>query len=128
MKKLLALSLLTVASAAFAAPDTTPAADAWVGARPAVKVSVAKAGADTYRVNATVRDLRNGNVLSEPVLVTKAGVPAKAEVGATGAVGNMLVAFTVTVAADGQSASYTSELRSNGEVLASEEATLAVTR
>lgn len=128
MKKLLAISLLAAVASASAAPGPTPPGNAWVGARPAVQVSVASAGTDTYRVQATVRDLRNGNILSEPKLVTRAGVPAKAEVGADGAPGDMLVAFTVTVAPDGQSASYTSELRSNGEVLASAEATLAVAR
>jgi hypothetical protein len=128
MKKLVAFSLLAVASAAVAAPFATPSPDAWVGARPAVKVSVASVGAGKFRVNATVRDLRNGNVLSEPVLVATAGAPAKVEIGATGTPGSTVVAFTVTVAPDGRSASYSSEIRSNGEVVAAEEATLAVGR
>ncbi len=91
MKKLVAFSLLAVASAAVAAPSATPSPDAWVGARPAVKVSVASAGAGKFRVNATVRDLRNGNVLSEPVLVATAGAPARVEIGATGTPGSTVV-------------------------------------
>ena len=128
MKKLVALCLFAVVATANAAPSATPPGDAWIGARPAVKVTVSPDGADTFRVSATVRDLRNGNVLSEPVLITKAGMPAKAEVGTTGAPGATVVAFTVTVAPDGKSAVYSSEVRSNGEVLAAEEATLVVNR
>ena len=128
MKKLVAFCLFAVVAAANAAPSANPTGDAWVGARPAVKVNVSPAGADTFRVSATIRDLRNGNVLSEPVLVTKAGMPAKAEVGTTGTPGATVIAFTVTVAPDGNSAGYRSEIRSNGEVLAAEEATLVVGR
>ncbi|MGY4516906.1 hypothetical protein [Lysobacter sp. HA18] len=128
MKQLFALSLFAIAAAATAAPVATPAGAAWAGARPAVNVSVARAGANTFRVSATVRDLRNNNVLSQPVLVVKAGVPAKAEVGATGAPGTSAVAFTVTVAPNGESASYESQIKSNGAIIATEEVTLAVGR
>ena len=128
MKKLVALCLFAAVAAANAAPSATAPGDAWIGARPAVRIAVSPEGTDTFRVSATVQDLRNGNVLSEPVLITKAGMTAKAEVGTAGAPGATVVAFTVTVALDGKSAVYSSEVRSNGEVLAAEEATLVVNR
>jgi len=80
----------------------------------------------TFQVKATVRDLRNGNVLSEPRLLVKAGVPAKAEIGAAGTPGSTAIAFTVLVASDGKSAAYNSEIRSNGETVAAENAQLVV--
>ena len=128
MKKLLAVCLFVVSAAANAAPTASAPGDAWIGARPAVKVTVSPGSADTFRVSATVRDLRNGNVLSQPVLITRAGMPAKVEVGTTGSPGATIVAFTVTVAHDGKSAAYKSEIRSNGDVVAAEEATLVIGR
>lgn len=126
MKKIFAITLFAVATAAHAAPAPTAGDDAWIGARPSIRIQVSPAVNGTFRVKATVTDLRNGNVLSEPLLLVKGGVPAKAKIGATGAPDATTVAFTVTVAPDGKSAIYNSEVRSNGEVIAAEEANLVI--
>ena len=112
----------------FATSRTPTNPEAWIGAPPVVKVSVASEGSNTFRVNATVRDLRNGNLLSEPSLLVKAGAPTRVELGTTGDPASVLVAFSVTVAANGEFASYVSDIRTNNEVLASEEALLVVSR
>lgn len=124
MKNLAVLALLSLTFAASAAPD----AAAWTNARPNVKISVAAAGAETYKVSAVVTDLRNSRILSEPRLVTKAGMSAKAEIGAKGQPGATLVSFTVTVAPNGRTAAYSSEISANGQVIAAQQATLVVTR
>src|SRR5689334_5622774 len=123
MKKLCVLVPLALSSAALAAPTDTASADAWKGARPNVEISVAHAAApDTYTVNAVVTDLRTGHVLAKPVMLTRAGMPARAEVGGVGVEGMASVAFTVTVDASGQTAAYSSEVRDNAEVVASQSA------
>ena len=128
LKNLLAFALPALAGPVFANSTGTMNPDVWIGARPALKVSVAAEASDTVRVNATVRDLRNGKLLSEPVLVVKAGAPARVELGTTGHPAAVLVGFTITVAANGESASYMSEISSNDEVIATQEATLVVSR
>lgn len=127
MKKLFAASLLTLSFSALADSAAPVAPDAWAGARPSVQITVAHGTTpDTYNINAVVSDLRTGNVLAEPVLVTRAGTPARAEIGGVGVKGMMSVAFTVTVDPSGQTAAYSSEVRDNAEVVASQNATLAV--
>jgi len=127
MKRLAAVALLALPSAAFAASPSPTSSDAWQGARPAIEISVGHAEAPgTYRVNAVVTDLRNGDVLAEPVMVMQAGQAARAQVGGVGVEDLVSVAFAVTVDPSGESASYTSEVRNDAEVVASQRATLAV--
>lgn len=122
------VALLSLSCHAYADQrDPVPSADAWIGARPSVEVSVHPGpDADTYRVNAVVTDLRSGQVLSIPMMLVAAGAPAKAEIGAVGIQGATQLAFSVTVAADGESAAYSAEVRSNGEVISAQHATLLV--
>lgn len=127
MKKLAALSLFAALAVAGTAFCATPASShAWIGARPSTKIAVSSIGNHRYRINATIRDLRNGKVLSRPELITKAGAPAEIRVGRTGSPGDTLLSFTITVAADGKSAAYRSSISRNGEVMTSQEGTLAV--
>ena len=130
MKKLVALSLITFATLAHSeTPHPAPAnPDAWIGAQPSVRVSVKPLrGTETYLVSAVVTDLRNGPVLAGPNMTVRAGAPAKAEIGATGAPDAAQITLEVTVAADGQTATYASEFRRNGSIVAGQQAVLAVT-
>ncbi len=127
MKKLSAAALLILSFSAFADSTTPVASDAWTGARPNVQITVSHGTApDTYTINAIVSDLRTGNVLAKPVLVARAGSPARAEIGSVGSKGMISIAFTVTVDSSGQTAAYSTEFRDNAEVFASQSATLAV--
>ncbi len=129
MKKLFAVALLALSFSALADSATPVAPDAWVGARPNVQITVSHGTApDTYTINAIVSDLRTGNVLAKPVMVARAGSPARAEIGGVGVKGMVSVAFTVTVDPSGQTAAYSSEVRDNAEVVASQSATLAVAK
>jgi hypothetical protein len=129
MKKLFALALLALSFSAVADSAAPTSPDAWVGARPNIQIAVTRgATPDTYTVNAVVSDLRTGNVLAKPVVITRAGTPARAEIGGVGAKGMVSVAFTITVDASGKTATYSSEVRDNAEVVASQSATLAVTQ
>lgn len=113
--------------AASASVLAAPSADPWMGARPSLQLAVSRTDMpDRYTVRAKVWDLRSGAVLSEPILVVEGGKPAVAEVGALGTPGAMLVAFTVTVDADGRRAACSSEVRDNGTVISAQRATLAV--
>jgi hypothetical protein len=128
MKKLFAVSLLALSfsAAADSADRISPAA--WLDAHPSVQISVTHGDvSDTYKVNAVVSDLRTGKVLAKPVLVTRAGVPARAEIGGDGTKGMVSVMFTVTVDPSGKTAAYSSEVRDNSQVVTSQSATLAVT-
>ena len=129
MKKLFAVALFALSFSALAASADPVAPDAWMGARPSVQITVVHGTApDTYIINAVVSDLRTGNVLAKPVMVTRAGTPARAEIGGVGVKGMVSVAFTVTVDPSGQTAAYSSEVRDNAEVVASQSATLAIAR
>ena len=129
MKKLFAVALLALSFSALADSPTPVAPDAWMGARPNVQISVSHGAApDTYTINAVVSDLRTGAVLAKPVMVAHAGSPARAEIGGVGVKGMVSVAFTVTVDSSGQTAAYSSEVRDNAEVVASQSATLAVVK
>jgi hypothetical protein len=71
MKKLFAVALLALSFSAVADSAAPTSPDAWVGARPNVQIAVTRgATPDTYTVNAVVSDLRTGNVLAKPVVVT----------------------------------------------------------
>lgn len=129
MKQLFAVGLLALSFSALADSATPVTPDAWIDARPDVQISVSHGPAPgTYTINAVVSDLRNGNVLANPVMETRAGAPAHAEIGSTGVKGMASVAFTVTVDPSGQTAAYSSEVRDNAEVVSSQRATLAVAR
>jgi hypothetical protein len=127
MRKLMIACLLALSFPAFAETPAPAAADAWVGARPSVQITVAHGDAlDSYEIHAVVSDLRTGDVLAKPVILTHAGAPAVAEIGGVGVEGMVSVVFTVTVDASGRTAAYSSEVRDNAEVIASQSATLAV--
>ena len=128
MKHLLIVSLF-VLSVGLVVTSSDPAPpDVWAGVHPSIQVSVAPGGVDTYRVAATIRDLRNDTVLAEPVMMVTAGIPAQVEFGSVGAPEARLVVFRVTVAADGQSAACRAEFHVNDEIIVAVEATLAVGR
>lgn len=127
MKKLFAVALLTLPFSAFADSAAPSSSDAWHGARPDITVSVSPGDTpDTYRVSAVVTDLRSGTVLAEPVMAVRPGKAARAEIGGVGTEGLVSVAFAVTVDPSGDTATYTSEVRNNAEVISSQSATLAV--
>jgi hypothetical protein len=129
MKKMLAVLLLALSFSVFADSAAPVTSDAWMGARPSVQITVAHGTApDLYNINAVVSDLRTGAVLAKPVMVTRAGAPARAEIGGVGVKGMVSVALTVTVDPSGQTAAYSSEVRDNAEVVASQSATLAVAK
>jgi hypothetical protein len=126
----LALALLALTFAtAYAEGPVAQSPDVWIGARPSVEISVRPSStAGTFMIAAVVKDLRNGEVLSKPMMLVKAGAPAKLEVGAQGVPDASALSVAVTVAGDGKTAAYSSEVRSNGEVVSSQQATLAVER
>jgi hypothetical protein len=127
MKNLYAVALLAFPFSAIADSTAPVAPEAWDNARPDVQIAVVHGAVpDTYTVNAIVSDLRTGKVLAEPVLVTRAGTPARAEIGGVGSQGTVSVAFAVTVDPSGQTAAYSSEVRHDAKVIASQSATLAV--
>jgi hypothetical protein len=127
MKKLFAFALAAVSFSAFAASADRISPAAWLDAHPNIQIAVTHGDApDTYNINAVVSDLRTGKVLAKPVLVTRAGTPARAEIGGDGVKGMVSVTFTVTVDPSGKTAAYSSEIHDNSEVVASQSATLAV--
>ena len=136
MRNLLAIVLLALPFPALAAgsppiPVEHPAPsdpDAWMGAQPDVRVRVKPIrDTDSFLVSAVVTDARDGRVLAGPSLTVKPGVPARVEVGATGAPDAISLMFSVTVAPDGRSASYRSEVRNNSVVVSAHDAVLALT-
>jgi len=130
VKKLLVAPALALLLAAFAdVPHPAPSdPHSWNGARPEVRVRVKPIrDTDTFLVSAVVTDTRDGRVLAGPSMTVKAGVPANAEVGTTGGPDARSFAFTVVVAADGNSATYRSEIRNNSDVLAAQDSVLAIT-
>lgn len=126
----LALALLALTFAtAYAEGPVAQSPDVWIGAHPSVEISVRPSStAGTFMIAAVVKDLRNGEVLSQPMMLVKAGAPAKLEVGARDVPDASALSVAVTVAGDGKTAAYSSEVRSNGEVVSSQQATLAVER
>ena len=136
MKRLLTIALLAISFSALAHPSPPissphPAPsdpDSWMGARPDVRVRVKPIrDTDTYLVSAVVTDTRDGRVLAGPTLTVKAGEPARVEVGTTGVPDAISLMFSVTVAPDGKSASYRSEVRNDSVVIAAQDAVLALT-
>ena len=115
MRTLFAASLLALSLHAFAdspAPAVSP--DAWQGAHPSLEINVTRgAEPDTYSIKAVVTDLRNDTILSRPELLTRAGSPARFELGGVGIDGAISLKLEVTVDPDGQTATYASEIRDN---------------
>jgi hypothetical protein len=130
MIRLFALSVLAVSITASAEGSLVAGtAEDWHGVRPKLELSVHR-GAEpaTYVIKAVVTDLRDGRVMARPSLITKAGIPARADVGAVGDRGLMSVGFTVTVDAQGKTAAYSGEVREDAQVISSQSATLAVSQ
>lgn len=126
-KILLIAGLLCVASLANAGGTVDVSKNDWRHVRPKIEVQVKRmATADTYVVTATLSDLKSGQVLSQPKLITHAGAPARIQVGEKGTPGSVLVDIDVTVAPSGSTATYVSEVRDNNEVVSSQVLTLAV--
>ena len=125
-KFLFMAGLLCVSALANAGSAGASAAD-WSHARPKIELQVKRMpAADTYAVTAVLTDLKSGQILSKPKLITHAGTPARIEVGAKDAPGAVLVNIDVTVAASGSTATYVSEIRDNNEVMSSQVLTIAV--
>ena len=128
MKKLLFFAMLAPALAAAQSQELINPGP-WIGARPSVMVDVARGeNPGTYVVSGRITDLRNGNVLATPRLETPANNEVRSEVGVTGMNHATTVGFTVKVAADGQTASFSSEVKEIGVALSAQHGTLAVTR
>jgi hypothetical protein len=110
------------AAAKTPAPDG--AADTWAHVHPQVSVLVGKADRDGfYQVDAEIRDLASGTVLSKPKLIVKAG-----ELGAiqAGAEDGTLLKLAVKVEPDQKRVSYTSDLLQHGEVISRQTASVAL--
>lgn len=121
----LAVSPLIAADAARASAPVP--AEAWIGARPAVEISVREgAASDTYEVSAVVSDLRNDTVLARPLLIVNAGSPARIEMGATGEADAVLLALSVTVDAAAGTARYEATVSIGDGMISRHGATLAV--
>lgn len=136
MKRLLTTALFALSFSAFAGSSPPISAvhpapsnpDSWMGAQPDVRVRVKPIrDTDTYLVSAVVTDARDGRVLAGPTLTVKPGVPAKVEVGTSGIPDAISLMFSVTVAPDGKSATYRSEVRNDSVVVAAQDAVLALT-
>ncbi len=122
-----ALALLALPALAFAQAPTPPSPDIWIGAHPAVELSIKPyTTPDTYVLSAVVKDLRNNTVIAKPVMLVKAGAPARLEAGVEGVPNASGFKMQVTVAQDGKTAAFTSEVQANGETVASQAGTLAV--
>ena len=96
-------------------------------ARPDLKLAVTRGTApNTYTIKAVVSDLRSGSVLATPVMIAHARAAARAEVGGVEVKGMVSVAFSVTVDPSGKTDEYSSEVKDNAGIVASQSATLAV--
>ncbi|MBS0319358.1 MAG: hypothetical protein JSR18_02350 [Proteobacteria bacterium] len=125
--KRLALALLSIPLVAFGQTAPPPSPDLWIGAHPAVALSVTPyTTPDLYVVSAVVTDLRNDTVIAKPVMLVKAGAPARLEAGVEGVPNASGFRMQVTVARDGKTAAFKSEVKANGETVAAQAGTLAV--
>lgn len=107
---------LTVLSALMVIPMLAQSADsqAWQAAHPLTSVSVASTdSAGVYRVSVTVVDAQSSQVLANPILMARAGSPSRYQIGFNPGVS---IRFTVTVNADGRTATYQSETLRDGQV------------
>ncbi len=125
LKALAVASLAVTAHCALAQERIDPAA--WMSAKPASSVKVAPtAEPGVYLVSAKVSDLATDKILATPELRVVAGAaPATFELGIDPVV---VIKFVVSVAADGRSAEYTSEVRRNRKVESAHSATLALAK
>lgn len=124
---LLVIGLTLFASAALADASRVETTGDWRNARPKVEIQVRRASdADMFVILATISDLKTGKTLAQPKLKTRAGVPARIEVGAKGEPGLISVDATVTVSPSGTSALYSSDIHDNDQVISSQTATLAI--
>jgi hypothetical protein len=125
---LFAVAAITLSQFASAAePAALPSHDAWLNVHPGISVDVHPAGkTNQYEINATITDLATGKVLTQPKLVINAGAPGIIQVGSTGLPGLVSVNLSVTVATDGATATYTSEIHSGTEVISSQKASISL--
>jgi hypothetical protein len=98
----------------------------WKDARPSSSITVSPGGEPgVYVVRAKVTDLKTSKILATPELKTVAGTPATFELGIKDKV---IIKFVVTINETGQEASYISEVRRNGELESSQEASLSLAK
>jgi hypothetical protein len=127
VRVLLAVGAIFFASAAVSDAHGVATVGDWHNARPKIEVQVRRANAaDRFVILATISDLKTGKTLAQPKLETRAAIPARIEVGAKGEPGLISVDATVTVSPSGTTASYTSEVHDNDQVISSQTATLAI--
>ena len=121
-----ALALVLVLSASSTTSSAPASPGDWSDVRPSVEIDVAPTDqAGQFEVNATIKDLRSGNVLSEPKLLTMAGRAAVIHVGSeTGA----MVKLSVLVDPAASTASYTAEVLQADEMVSSHSASVTLER
>ena len=125
MKVLIALVLL--AGSAQASQPTLGSPERWIGAVPAVIVSVApgqKAG--MFRATAYIIDSRAGQLIDSPSTEGPAGDELYLEGKAEGMGRSTKAGATIKIAADGKSASYSVSVEQDGAVTRTENGSLTV--
>ena len=129
MKKLSLLLVALLSSSALASGTAPSAASTWLNAQPVLQLKVKPAtAAGTYSVNAVITDRATGKVLERPSLIINAGTWGRAEVGAKGAPGMVLVSLSVSVEPSGRGAAYFAEFRREGGHTDTQSGTLLVSK
>jgi hypothetical protein len=117
------LAVALLAGPSIVNADAAPASD-WIGARPGVTIRVAPAAeSGAYQVEAEIKDLRSGAILSSPRLTILAGKAGLIHVGADD---GAMVKISVEVDPVGQHVTYSTEVLDHTVVQTSHSATIAL--
>ena len=125
MKAFAPLFLLACAAQASAANPPSP--EKWIGALPAVVVSVAPASKPgMFRATAHIVDTRGGQLIDSPYVEGPAGDKLFLEGSSDGMGHSTKAGATINIAADGKSASYSVNVERDGAVIRTESGTVQV--
>ena len=125
MKTFATLFLLACAAQATAATPSSP--EKWIGALPAVVVSVAPGSKPgLFRATAYIVDSRGGQLIDSPSVEGPAGDELFLEGTSDGMGHSTKAGTTIHIAADGKSASYSVNVERDGAVIRTETGTVKV--
>ena len=129
MRKLLIASLALLPLLAVGADRSHSTPEMWRNAQPQLSIKVEHgAQPDTFDVIAVVTDHLTGSILSEPRMTIKACSWARAQLGATGAPGDVSLSLAVTVDPSGENAAYFAKIHRPDATTDTESGTMAVSR